>query len=81
MHSSEVIFHYVCSFLCQAILLDGAEHDSDVNNVIVFSGKVGVNSTNGANRMQGVHTWNLAGAQGGALAFVPCALAVSLLDS
>ena len=31
-----------------AILLAGAEHDCDVNNVIVFSGKVGVNSTNGA---------------------------------
>ena len=48
-----------------AILLDGPEHDCDVQNVIVFSGKVGVNSTNGANRIQGVHTWNLAGSSGG----------------
>ena len=47
------------------ILLSGAEHDCDVNNVIVFSGLVGVNSTNGANRLQGVHTWNLAGSRGG----------------
>ena len=29
------------------------------------SGKVGVNSTNGANRLQGVHTWNMAGSSGG----------------
>lgn len=48
-----------------AILLDGKQHDCDVNNVIVWSGKVGVNSTNGANRLQGVHTWNLAGSDGG----------------
>eukprot|EP00947_MAST-08B_sp_MAST-8B-sp1_P000361 g361.t1 len=47
------------------ILLAGAQHDCDVNNVIVFSGLVGVNSTNGANRLQGVHTWNLAGSAGG----------------
>ena len=31
----------------------------------LFSGKVGVNSTNGANRLQGVHTWNMAGSSGG----------------
>jgi hypothetical protein len=48
-----------------AILLDGPQHDCDVNNVIVYSGLVGVNSTNGANRIQGVHTWNLAGSRGG----------------
>lgn len=48
-----------------AILLDSYEHDCDVNNVIVWSGRVGINSTNGANRLQGVHTWNLAGTQGG----------------
>jgi len=30
-----------------AIMLAGAEHDCDVNNVIIFSGKVGVNSSNG----------------------------------
>eukprot|EP00039_Didymoeca_costata_P012854 m.187226 g.187226 ORF g.187226 m.187226 type:complete len:520 (-) comp15603_c1_seq2:1431-2990(-) len=48
-----------------AILMDQGQHDSDVFNVIVFSGLVGVNSTNGANRLQGVHTWNLAGSDGG----------------
>ena len=48
-----------------AILLPGSEHDCDVNNVIVFSGLVGVNSTNGANRLQGVHVWNLKGSAGG----------------
>ena len=46
-------------------MLAGDQHDCDVNNVIIFSGKVGVNSTNGANRLQGVHTWNLMGSQGG----------------
>eukprot|EP00041_Stephanoeca_diplocostata_P019562 m.424050 g.424050 ORF g.424050 m.424050 type:complete len:533 (+) comp21336_c1_seq6:53-1651(+) len=48
-----------------AILLEGAQHDCDVNNVIIFSGRVGVNSSNGANRIQGVHTWNLVGNEGG----------------
>ena len=48
-----------------AILFVDGEHDSDLENIIVFSGKVGVNSTNGANRIQGVHTWNLAGSSGG----------------
>ncbi len=48
-----------------AILLAGAQHDCDVNNVIIWSGLVGVNSSNGANRLQGVHTWNLAGSKGG----------------
>jgi len=48
-----------------AILFDNGQHDSDIENVIIFSGKVGVNSTNGANRIQGVHTWNLAGNLGG----------------
>jgi hypothetical protein len=47
------------------LLLDGKQHDAMVSNVIVFSAKVGVNSTNPANRIQGVHTWNMAGAQGG----------------
>jgi hypothetical protein len=48
-----------------AILFDGGEHDSDLLNIIVFSGLIGVNSSNGANRLQGVHTWNLAGSSGG----------------
>jgi len=48
-----------------AILLDADEHDCDVVNVIVFSSRVGVNSTNSANRLQGVHTWNLMGSHGG----------------
>lgn len=45
--------------------MKGAQHDCDVNNVIVWSGLVGVNTTNGANRLQGVHTWNDAGKNGG----------------
>ena len=36
-----------------------------LQDVIVWSGKVGVNSSNGANRLEGVHTWNLAGHAGG----------------
>lgn len=47
------------------ILFDDGQHDSDLENVIIFSGKIGVNSSNGANRLQGVHTWNLAGSSGG----------------
>eukprot|EP01052_Picozoa_sp_SAG31_P038560 SAG31_NODE_5177_length_2679_cov_7.157429_2_plen_131_part_00 len=34
------------------VLFDGGQHDSDVLNVIIFSGKIGVNSSNGANRLQ-----------------------------
>jgi len=45
--------------------MDGGQHDCMVEDVIVWSGKVGVNSSNGANRLEGVHTWNLAGAAGG----------------
>jgi hypothetical protein len=47
------------------LLLDGAQHDAMVENVIVFSGRIGVNTSNPANRIQGVHTWNDAGSQGG----------------
>ena len=47
------------------ILLSSGQHDCDLNNIIIFSGLVGVNTTNGANRLQGVHTWNLAGNRGG----------------
>ena len=36
-----------------------------VEDIIIFSGRVGVRSTNGANRLSGVHAWNLAGAEGG----------------
>lgn len=48
-----------------AIVLDGAEHDSYVQNTIIWSGGVGVDSQNGANQLEGVHTWNLAATQGG----------------
>lgn len=48
-----------------AILLNSGQHDCDIFNIIIFSGLVGVNTTNGANRLQGVHTWNLAGSHGG----------------
>lgn len=43
----------------------GAEHDCIMENIIIYSGLVGVHSSNGANRIQGVHTWNLKGAEGG----------------
>lgn len=48
-----------------AILLASGEHDAQVSDIIVFSGKKGVVSQNGANRLQGVHAWNLAGKSGG----------------
>ena len=46
------------------VLLDG-QHDAMVDSVIIFSGQHGVRSGNGANRLQGVHAWNLAGSDGG----------------
>ena len=49
-----------------AISLNGMEHDAYVEDVIIWSGRVGVNSTNGANQMQGVHAWNLQTGMGGA---------------
>lgn len=48
-----------------AIHLMGDQHDSDVNNVIIFSGRTGVNSSCGPNRLQGVHTWNTGAEHGG----------------
>jgi len=48
-----------------AILLDSGQHDAQVSDVIIFSGKKGVVSVSGANRLQGVHAWNLAGSAGG----------------
>lgn len=48
-----------------AIVLDHGQHDAMIEDVIIFSGQHGVRSANGANRLQGVHAWNLAGSQGG----------------
>ena len=48
-----------------AILLDKGQHDAMVSDIIIWSAKVGVKSGNGANRLQGVHAWNLAGRDGG----------------
>lgn len=48
------------------IQLDQKQHDSMLTNIIVFSGKVGVNSTSAANRYTGVHTWNDSGRKHGA---------------
>lgn len=48
-----------------AILLESGQHDAQVSDVIIFSGKKGVVSGNGANHLQGVHAWNLAGSSGG----------------
>ena len=41
------------------------QHDAMVEDVIIFSGEHGVRSANGANRLQGIHAWNLAGSSGG----------------
>lgn len=54
-----ILVRFQCAFTprrtsLQAILLEGAQHDCDINNVIIFSGRVGVNSSNGANRIQGI---------------------------
>jgi len=48
-----------------AILLADGQHDAQVSDVIIFSGKKGVVSVNGANHLQGVHAWNLMGSAGG----------------
>ena len=48
-----------------AIALQGSEHDCYVTSVIIWSGKTGVISQNGANQISGVHTWNLATNLGG----------------
>jgi len=48
-----------------AILLASGQHDAQVSDVIIFSGRKGIVSVNGANQFQGVHAWNLAGAAGG----------------
>jgi hypothetical protein len=47
------------------IVLDHTQHDAMVEDIIIFSGMTGVFSTNGANRLSGIHAWNLAGADGG----------------
>lgn len=48
-----------------AIYLDNQQHDCYVEDVIIWSGLIGVWSRNGANQLQGVHTWNLATNLGG----------------
>lgn len=48
-----------------AISLENGQHDYYVEDVIVWSGRVGVKSQNGANQLQGVHTWNLMTTMGG----------------
>lgn len=48
-----------------AISLNGTEHDGYVENVVVWNGKVGLLSRNGANQLSGVHVWNLAASLGG----------------
>jgi len=48
-----------------AISLESGQHDAMVSDVIIWSAKVGIKSYNGANRLQGVHAWNLAGKDGG----------------
>ena len=48
-----------------AISLEDGQHDAMVDSVIIWSARVGIKSANGANRLQGVHAWNLMGADGG----------------
>lgn len=48
-----------------AIYLDNSQHDCYVDNVIIWSGLIGIWSRNGANQFQGVHTWNLMTTKGG----------------
>ena len=40
-----------------AIILNSTEHDCYVQDVIIWSSRVGVLSLNGGNQMSGVHTW------------------------
>lgn len=41
------------------------EHDCMLTQLVIWSGRVGVANTNGANEYNGVHTWNLSAEQGG----------------
>jgi len=41
------------------IYLDNAQHDCYIDDVIIWSGLVGVWSHNSANQLHGVHIWNL----------------------
>ena len=40
-----------------AIVLNSTEHDCYIQDVIIWSSRVGVLSMNGGNQMSGVHTW------------------------
>ena len=48
-----------------AISLDGGEHDCYVQDVIIWSARVGIHSVNGGNVISGAHCWNLRGSEGG----------------
>ena len=45
--------------------MEGSQHDCYVESVIIWSGRVGVRSVNGANQISGVHPWNLRAPDGG----------------
>jgi len=47
------------------ISMENTQHDCYVEDVIIWSGLVGIRSQNGANQIQGVHTWNLMTTDGG----------------
>jgi len=48
-----------------AISLGEGQHDWYVEDVIIWSARVGISSQNGANQIQGAHTWNLMTTKGG----------------
>ena len=43
----------------------GSTHDSIVQDVIIFSGRTGIETDNSGNMIDGVHVWNLIGSVGG----------------
>lgn len=46
-------------------MLGQAEHDCDLDMVIIWSAGLGVLSGNGANRLSAIHVWNLSAVRGG----------------
>jgi len=55
----------VSNLTSSVISLEGSEHDCYVKDVIIWSGRIGLRSQNGANEIEGLHTWNLDNLQGG----------------
>eukprot|EP00948_MAST-09A_sp_MAST-9A-sp1_P002833 g2833.t1 len=53
-----------------AISLDGSEHDFILEDIIVWSARIGIHSSNGANQFSGIHVWNLVTTDGGIGIFI-----------